>query len=79
MGVCADEHNAFYAFCDWHGHIHYYDFQKDHGPGNDDHADGIVRKYTDFSIEKLMKTYPAILLWIRRKFGYLLLMQEMVE
>lgn len=59
MGVCADEHNAFYAFCDWHGHIHYYDFQKDHGPGNDDHADGIVRKYTDFSIEKINENLPC--------------------
>lgn len=59
MGICAERANGFYAFCDWHNHIHYYNFMEDHGPGNDDHSDGIVRQYTDFDVEKINDDLPC--------------------
>ncbi|MFN0276519.1 MAG: T9SS type A sorting domain-containing protein [Chitinophagales bacterium] len=59
MGIAADHANAFWAFCDWHGHIHYYDFKEDHGPGNSDHSDGVCNKYEDFDIEMINKDLPC--------------------
>jgi sugar lactone lactonase YvrE len=31
----------------------YYDFQEDHGPGHDDHSDGIVRRYPEASLTRV--------------------------
>ncbi len=45
MGIASEKDNAFWltdgdSYC-----VTYYDFKADHGPGNSDHSDGIVRKY----------------------------------
>jgi hypothetical protein len=45
MGVCSEEDNKFWVFDDDSHDIVYYDFVKDHGPGNSDHSDGIIRRY----------------------------------
>jgi hypothetical protein len=37
--------NKFYAFNSFNGAIDFYDFQADHGPGFDDHSDGIIRRF----------------------------------
>ena len=33
----------------------YYDFQSDHGPGGDDHSDGIVRRYDEVELTRVKK------------------------
>lgn len=59
MGVTAWKDNAFFVFCDYHGYVHMYDFKQDHGPGNDDHADGRVWEYLDFDIEMINDDLPS--------------------
>jgi hypothetical protein len=50
MGICKDEENAFWLFDGDNQDIVYYDFKKDHGPGNNDHSDGIVRRFSGLGI-----------------------------
>ena len=52
MGIASEEDNIFWVTDGYNGSVVRYDFQNDHGPGNDDHADGIVRRYTEISFKK---------------------------
>lgn len=53
MGIAHDSGNAYWVFDGMDGHVVYYDFQADHGPGHDDHADGIVRRYPEVALTRL--------------------------
>ena len=44
--------NGYWVFDGYHGHVVYYDFQHDHGPGYDDHSDGIVRFYPEARVTR---------------------------
>jgi len=44
-GIAHEKDNVFWLYDDWHDEIVRYDFVDDHGPGNDYHGDGIVRRY----------------------------------
>ncbi|MFO0737707.1 MAG: hypothetical protein U0270_17575 [Labilithrix sp.] len=37
--------NQFYTFNSFNKSIDFYDFHKDHGPGFDDHSDGVIRRF----------------------------------
>jgi hypothetical protein len=50
MGIAAEEDNRFWVYDDEHGDIVMYDFKNDHGPGNSDHSDGIIRRYSGLGI-----------------------------
>lgn len=52
MGIASEVDNVFWVFDSWNKNIVRYDFKEDHGPGNDDHSDGILRRYTEIPIEK---------------------------
>ncbi|MBI5915200.1 MAG: choice-of-anchor J domain-containing protein [Bacteroidetes bacterium] len=52
MGIASEADNVFWVFDGWNQTIVRYDFQGDHGPGNDDHANGVVRRYTEISVKK---------------------------
>ena len=52
MGVAHDSANAYWYNDGYYGELVYYDFQGDHDTGEDDHADGIVRRYTDISLTR---------------------------
>ncbi|MDP2313739.1 MAG: hypothetical protein Q8P41_12600 [Pseudomonadota bacterium] len=49
----ADGDNAYWVFDGLNGHVVYYDFQADHGPGNGDHGDGIVRRYPEAALTRV--------------------------
>jgi hypothetical protein len=51
MGIAHEVDNVFWVYDDWNNDIVRYDFVDDHGPGADDHADGIVRRYSNIGIE----------------------------
>lgn len=51
MGIAHDDDNAYWVFDGHNGNLVYYDFQEDHGPGYDDHSDGIVRRYHEVELE----------------------------
>ncbi|MBK6768315.1 MAG: hypothetical protein IPG72_04675 [Ardenticatenales bacterium] len=50
MGIEHEAGNAYWAFDGLHGHLVRYDFAVDHGPGWDDHSDGIVRRYVEAKV-----------------------------
>lgn len=52
MGIAHDHDNAYWYFDGFYRNIVYYDFQQDHGPGHDDHSDGIVRRYTNAMVTR---------------------------
>lgn len=53
MGIAHDHDNVYWYFDGYYGTIVYYDFQADHGPGWDDHSDGIVRRYVDAVVTRV--------------------------
>lgn len=52
MGIASESDNVFWVFDGWNETIVRYDFQNDHGPGNDDHADGLVRRYMEIEVKR---------------------------
>lgn len=51
MGIAHEVDNVYWVFDGWNSTIVRYDFQNDHGPGNDDHSDAIVRRYTEIKVK----------------------------
>ncbi len=51
MGIAHETENVFWVYDDWNKDIVRYDFAEDHGPGNDDHADAIIRRYKNIGID----------------------------
>jgi len=45
MGICHEVDNAFWVYDANENDIVRYDFVNDHGPGNSDHSDGIIRRF----------------------------------
>lgn len=58
MGIAADHDNAFWVYDGYNQRITYYDFVQDHGPGFDDHSDGIVRRYDDVVLNRINDSIP---------------------
>jgi len=50
VGIAHDSDNAYWYNDGYYGELVYYDFQADHDTGEDDHSDGIVRRYADISL-----------------------------
>ena len=53
MGIAWDEDNVYWVFDGWNGNIVRYDFAEDHGPGFDDHSDGVVQRHTATDVERV--------------------------
>jgi hypothetical protein len=71
MGIESDEDNAFWVFDSYYEHIVWYDFADDHGPGHDDHSDGIVYRYPEMKVTRepnvpahLVKDVPTGILFV---------------
>ena len=52
MGIAHEVDTVFWVYDDWNKDIVRYDFGGDHGPGNDDHADGKLRRYKNIGIQR---------------------------
>ncbi len=59
MGIAHQSENAFWVFDSYNHDIVMYDFQMDHGPGNDDHADGILHRYPEVNVSRINETIPC--------------------
>jgi len=59
MGMESDEDNAFWVFDSYNGHIAWYDFAADHGPGHDDHSDGVVYRYVEMPLTRDASGIPS--------------------
>lgn len=56
MGITHEKDNAYWVFDGLHGKLVRYDFQEDHGPGMDDHSDGII----DFLDQPVVRRQPGV-------------------
>ena len=52
QGIAWESGNAFWVFDGRNQDIVKYDFRADHGPGNDDHSDGEIFRYSDVTVSK---------------------------
>jgi hypothetical protein len=52
QGVAWERDNVFWIFDGYSNDIVRYDFVIDHNPGNDDHSDAIIRRYSDVEVLK---------------------------
>ncbi|MES2642439.1 MAG: hypothetical protein V4850_23350 [Myxococcota bacterium] len=50
VGIAWESDNIYWVFDGRNSNIVRYDFQGDHGPGMDDHSDGIVRRLTEVEV-----------------------------
>ena len=50
MGIAHEADNIFWVYDGYNQDIAQYNFMDDHGPGNSDHTDGIVRRYTEIDV-----------------------------
>ena len=50
MGIAHEKHNVFWVTDMYTNDVVRYDFAEDHGPGNADHADAVVRRYPGMPI-----------------------------
>jgi hypothetical protein len=53
MGIAHDQGNAYWTFDGSGGHIVYYDFMQDHGPGGSSHVDGVIRRYLNAVVTRV--------------------------
>jgi hypothetical protein len=53
MGIAWEKENIYWTFDGLAGMISRFDFQQDHGPGFDDHSDGIIQHFADISVERV--------------------------
>jgi hypothetical protein len=53
MGIEHNKLNEYWVADGLNGHVVYYDFAIDHGPGHDDHRDGKVRRYPEAALTRV--------------------------
>lgn len=51
QGIAHETENTFWVFDGYNGDIVRYNFNGDHGPGNDDHSNGEVLRFADVTVE----------------------------
>lgn len=62
MGITWDHDNVYWVFDGFHGSINRYDFREDHGPGFDDHSDGIIARWVEGQVERKAGTPSHLVL-----------------
>lgn len=59
MGIEAERNNIFWLYDSYHQQIVRYDFASDHGPGNDDHSDGKIHRYSEIRVTRNRNDLPS--------------------
>jgi DNA-binding beta-propeller fold protein YncE len=47
VGIAWEAENRYWVVDGYHGSLTRYDFRNDHGPGGEDHTDGVIERYAD--------------------------------
>lgn len=53
MGIAWVDANVYFTFDGLAGSISRYDFVQDHGPGFDDHSDGVIQRFPEAKVERV--------------------------
>lgn len=59
MGIASEKDNVFWVMDAWTNDVVRYDFVNDHGPGQHDHSDGIIRRYPEISVDMMDTDIPC--------------------
>jgi hypothetical protein len=70
MGIASENATAFWVFDGYNKHIVRYDFWNDHGPGNADHDDGRIQRFTNIAVKKNGAIPSHLVMDKDRKFLY---------
>ncbi|MDQ3110282.1 MAG: T9SS type A sorting domain-containing protein [Bacteroidota bacterium] len=54
MGIAHDSAKAYWVFDGFNGNICKYDYVTDHGPGYEDHSAGMIWRYTDVTVTRVV-------------------------
>jgi DNA-binding beta-propeller fold protein YncE len=60
MGMSWEAENVYWVFDGSDGSIVQYDFATDHGPGYDDHSDGVIARYVIGEVSRVKKVVSHI-------------------
>jgi hypothetical protein len=71
MGIESDHDNAFWVFDSYYKNLCYYDFGADHGPGNSDHDDGIIHRYSGMQLNRVANVPSHMVLDEDKKWLYI--------
>ncbi len=71
MGIAAEVANVFWVFDGYNGNICRYDFVDDHGPGQADHSDGRIKRYTEVQVARLSDIPSHMVLDDDKKWLYI--------
>lgn len=71
QGIASDHENVFWVFDGNNDDIVRYDFQQDHGPGNDYHSDGIVWRFSEENVAKDPEDIVVSHLVLHKELGWL--------
>lgn len=69
-GIAFEKENIYWVLDGYSGTLKRYDFNADHGPGQEYHGDGEVRVYTDFSFTRHLSLPGHLVMDADRKFLY---------
>lgn len=70
MGIESEINNVFWVFDGYNNHIVRYDFAADHGPGNDDHSDGKIHRYSQVKVLRNPEVPSHLVLDKEKKWLY---------
>jgi hypothetical protein len=62
MGIAHEVDDVYWVFDGYSDELVRYDFQSDHGPGNDDHSDAKVARYPNVPIQRVSETPSHLVL-----------------
>lgn len=71
QGIAHDHLNRYWVTDGYNNDVTMVDFMMDHGPGNDDHTDAVIRRYAEFSITKDPNDHIASHLVLDKPTGWL--------
>ena len=71
MGIEWDEDNVYWVFDGLNGNIVRYDFAQDHGPGFDDHSDGVISRHTGAKVKRVANTVSHMVMDQSTKLLYI--------
>lgn len=71
MGIETHKDNAYWVFDGYNKEIVFYEFNNDHGPGNHDHSDGVIHRYSDFELTRNPDVPSHLVLDINKKWLYI--------
>lgn len=70
MGIASEGKNVYWVYDAYNKHICRYDFGTDHGPGNANHDDGVIQRFTNISLKKNGQTPSHMIMSPEKKDLY---------